>query len=84
VRPRVWSANLARREELQRDVEQALQEGCDVFLTELKAAAVEIVAKRAVQAGVRVVFLRNRPVAVAGESLDERLLYLAGAGVAAP
>jgi cyclic 2,3-diphosphoglycerate synthase len=81
VEPRRWSGNLARRRDLEHDVEQALSDGCDVFLTELKAAAVEIVATRAVQAGVRVVFLRNRPVAVAGESLDDRLLRFAGAGV---
>jgi cyclic 2,3-diphosphoglycerate synthetase len=84
VEPRVWSGNLARRTELEQDVERALREGCDVFLTELKAAAVEIVASRAAEAGVRVVFLRNRPVAVTGEPLDERLLRLVGAGVAAP
>jgi len=81
VEPRRWSGNLARRRDLEDDVEQALSDGCDVFLTELKAAAVEIVATRAVQAGARVVFLRNRPVAVAGESLDDRLLRFAGAGV---
>jgi cyclic 2,3-diphosphoglycerate synthetase len=83
VEPRRWSGNLARRRDLERDVEEALRDGCDVFLTELKAAAVEIVATRAVQAGARIVFLRNRPVAVAGESLDDRLLRLADTGVAA-
>ena len=41
---RRWSGNLARRRDLERDVEEALRDGCDVFLTELKAAAVEIVA----------------------------------------
>jgi cyclic 2,3-diphosphoglycerate synthase len=83
VTTRRWSGNLARRRDLERDVEEALRDGCDVFLTELKAAAVEIVATRAVQAQARVVFLRNRPVAAAGESLDDRLLRLADTGVAA-
>jgi predicted GTPase len=83
VAPRRWSGNLARRRDLERDVEEALRAGCDVFLTELKAAAVEIVASRAVQAGAQVVFLRNRPVAVGGESLDDRLLRLADTAVAA-
>jgi cyclic 2,3-diphosphoglycerate synthetase len=83
VEPRRWSCNLARRRDLEGDVEDALGDGCDVFLTELKAAAVDVVATRAVQAGARVVFLRNRPVAVVGESLDDRLLRLAGAGVPA-
>jgi cyclic 2,3-diphosphoglycerate synthetase len=77
VEPRRWSANLARRRDLERDVEGALRDGCDVFLTELKAAAIEIVATRAVRAGARVAFLRNRPVAIAGEPLDDRLLRLA-------
>jgi cyclic 2,3-diphosphoglycerate synthetase len=77
VEPRRWSANLARRRDLEQDVEDALRDGCDVFLTELKAAAIEIVAARAARAGARVVFLRNRPVAIEGESLDARLLRLA-------
>ncbi|MGH2978367.1 MAG: hypothetical protein ACRDLQ_01860 [Solirubrobacterales bacterium] len=81
VEPRRWSANLARRRDLERDVEDALRDGCDVLLTELKAAAIEVVAARAVQAGARVAFLRNRPVAIAGEPLDDRLLRLAEAGV---
>jgi predicted GTPase len=83
VEPRQWSANLARRRGLERDVEQALHDGCDVFLTELKAAAIEIVATSAVKAGAQVVFLRNRPVSIEGESLDDRLLRLADVGVPA-
>jgi cyclic 2,3-diphosphoglycerate synthetase len=83
VEPARWSGNLARRRDLERDVEDALRAGCDVFLTELKAAAIEVVADRAVQAGAQVVFLRNRPVAVEGESLDDRLLQLADARVPA-
>ena len=43
----------------------------------------ELVATRALQAGARVVFLRNRPVAVAGESLDDRLLRFADVGAPA-
>jgi cyclic 2,3-diphosphoglycerate synthetase len=82
VELRRWSGNLARRRDLERDVEEALRDGCDLFLTELKAAAVEIVATRAVQEGAQVVFLRNRPVAVAGESIDDRLLRLADTGAA--
>ena len=83
VQPRHWSGNLARRRELERDVDTALRDDCDLFLTELKAAAVEVVAVRAVEAGARVVFLRNRPVSVTGESLDERLLGLVETGVPA-
>jgi cyclic 2,3-diphosphoglycerate synthetase len=81
VEPRRWSSNLARRRALEHDVEEALRDGCDVFLTELKAAAIDVVATRALAAGVHVAFLRNRPVAIDGESLDERLLRVAEAGV---
>ena len=74
VEPRVFSANLARRPDLARDVEAAVREGCDVFLTELKAAAVDVVAEAAAAAGIRVVFLRNRPVEEEGElPLDQVL-----------
>ena len=83
IEPRVWSQNLARRRALERDVADALDAGCDVFLTELKAAAVEVVAARARHAGAAVVFLRNRPVAVAGEPLDGRLLRFADVGAPA-
>ena len=78
IEPRLFSTNLARRADLARDVELAAREGCDVFLTELKAAAIDIVAEAAVRAGADVVFLRNRPVPEAGErALDDALHELA-------
>ena len=43
---------------------RAAAERCDVYLTELKAAAIETVAIRARAEGARVVFIRNRPVGV--------------------
>jgi cyclic 2,3-diphosphoglycerate synthetase len=77
VEPHVFSSNLARRAALGRDVEAAASAGCDVFLTELKAAAIDVVAEAAARAGAQVVFLRNRPVAQEGErELDEMLLEL--------
>ena len=80
VEPRVFSSNLARRADLARDVEAAARAGCDVFLTELKAAAIDVVAEAAAAAGAQVVFMRNRPVPEDGErSLDEMLLELVGA-----
>jgi predicted GTPase len=58
-------------------VEAAVRERCDVFLTELKAAAIEVVAETATRHGVRVTFLRNRPAEIEGEaSLDGALLEL--------
>jgi cyclic 2,3-diphosphoglycerate synthase len=73
VDPVVASTNLARRAALAEDLERAVEEGCDVWLTELKAAAIDTVAARARSEGVRVVFVRNRPV---GDGLDEALVKL--------
>jgi cyclic 2,3-diphosphoglycerate synthetase len=61
---RVRSGNLARRSLLQDDLYRAAAERCDVYLTELKAAAVDTVAARARAEGARVIFLLNRPVGV--------------------
>jgi len=71
VEPAVTSTNLARREALAADLEQAAAEGCDLYLTELKAAAIDTVARRAAERGARVVFVRNRPVGV-----DDALMEL--------
>ena len=75
VEPVVSSRNLARRGKLDYDLAEAAEERCDVYLTELKAAAIDTVAKHARRHGARVVFVRN---AVVGEDsdLDERLAAL--------
>jgi hypothetical protein len=75
VDPVVASANLARRSLLDADLERAAAEGCDVYLTELKAAAIDTVALRARDEGARVVFVRNRPVGLDAD-LDAELLRL--------
>jgi len=64
VEPVVASANLGRREALSGDLERAAAARCDIYLTELKAAAIDTVARRARERGARVVFVRNRPVGV--------------------
>jgi len=71
--PVVASSALARRGELESDLARAAAERCDVYLVELKAAAIDTVAVRAEQEGARVVFLRNRPVALDAD-LDAELL----------
>jgi cyclic 2,3-diphosphoglycerate synthetase len=79
VEPVVVSRNLARRAALAEDLERARAERCDVYLTELKAAAVDTVAEAAEAAGARLVFVRNRPRSRPGEpDLDEALLALHG------
>jgi hypothetical protein len=62
--PVLVSTNLARRSALAAELDRAAAERCDVYLTELKAAAIDTVARRARAEGARVVFIRNRPVGV--------------------
>ncbi|HYN90897.1 MAG TPA: hypothetical protein VER75_03170 [Thermoleophilaceae bacterium] len=69
--PVLVSTNLARRSVLGAELDRATAERCDVYLTELKAAAIDTVAMRARAEGARVVFIRNRPVGV-----DEALVRL--------
>ncbi len=64
VDPVVVSTNLARRTALAEDLDRAAAAGCDVYLTELKAAAIDTVARRALAEGAHVVFVRNRPVGI--------------------
>ena len=75
IEPCVHSSNLARRSLLEKDLDRAAAEGCEVYLTELKAAAIGEVAAEAAGDGARVVFMRNRPTGVDGD-LDEALLRL--------
>jgi predicted GTPase len=75
VEPVVSSRNLSHRAALSEDLDRAVAERCDVYLTELKAAAIDTVAARAREEGARVIFLRNRPVGIDGD-LDAALLDL--------
>ena len=75
LEPVVSSDSLARRAALEADLDRAASERCDVYLTELKAAAIDTVAARALREGARVVFVRNRPVGVGGD-LDAALMEL--------
>jgi cyclic 2,3-diphosphoglycerate synthetase len=59
-----WSARLADRAGLAEDLETAQE--YDVFLTELKAAAVDTGVARALARGAEVVFVDNRAVVVEG------------------
>ena len=76
------SCNLSRREELRRDVERA---EADVFVVEIKAAAVDVVCEAAAERGTPVVFADNDVVPLAGQpDLDDELRALAGEPRPAP
>jgi cyclic 2,3-diphosphoglycerate synthase len=62
--PVLVSTSLAGRSALAEDLDRAAEERCSVYLTELKAAAIDTVAMRARADGARVVFIRNRPLGI--------------------
>lgn len=73
---------LARRDELRDDVRRALDAGCDTFAVEIKAAAIDVVAEAAADAGIRVAWLDNLPVAHdANVDLDAHLRAIAASAV---
>jgi len=78
------SADLADRGKLAPAVARAAREA-DVFLTEIKAAAVDVVAEAAAAAGRELVFCDNEPVAVEGDlgALVDKLAGLAAERFAA-
>jgi cyclic 2,3-diphosphoglycerate synthetase len=76
------SGNLARREELRSELEQV---DAEVFVVEIKAAAIDVVAEAASERDVEVVFCDNAVLALPGElDLDAELRALADAAVAEP
>jgi cyclic 2,3-diphosphoglycerate synthase len=75
------SGNLADRALLHADVAAA---DADVFLVELKAAAVDVVAEEAARRGIRVVIAANDVLPLPGEpSLDSELERLAAEALTA-
>jgi cyclic 2,3-diphosphoglycerate synthase len=69
------SRNLANRAALREELEQV---DADVYLTEIKAAAIDVVAEAAAERGAEIVFADNEVLSLAGEpNLDEHLLALA-------
>lgn len=77
------SGNLADRDALRADLESPAVTDAEVFLVEIKAAAVDVVAEAAAERGLQVVFADNevRPLA-REQDLDERVRALADAVVA--
>jgi cyclic 2,3-diphosphoglycerate synthetase len=73
------SGNLADRNALRDELERV---HADVFLVELKAAAIDVVAEFGLARGVDIVLAANDVVPVGdGPDLDEMLLEMAGIGV---
>jgi cyclic 2,3-diphosphoglycerate synthetase len=75
------SRNLADRSKLREDLACA---DADVYLVEIKAAAIDVVAETARKRGAEVVFAENEVVPLEGEpSLDDAVLGLVPAGARA-
>lgn len=62
---RLFSSNLSRRPLLKQDLERQEMKEVDVVLTEIKAAAIDVVAEAADAKGLPVVFVDNDPLEVA-------------------
>jgi cyclic 2,3-diphosphoglycerate synthase len=72
--------NLAHRNALREDVAGA--DAAEVFLVEIKAAAIDVVAEAAVERGAEVVFADNQLVPVGVLDLDTELIRLADSAIA--
>ncbi|QDA31665.1 2,3-diphosphoglycerate synthetase [Thermococcus indicus] len=68
------SGNLSRRPALRRDLEGF--EGIDAVAVELKAAAVDVVTRWALERGIEVIYLDNEPVNIDGKDLRGAVLRL--------
>lgn len=71
------SGNLSDRKRLDADLDE--MSGVEAYLTEIKAAAVDVVTRRGTEEGKPVLYCDNDPV---GEGLDTELLALAREAVA--
>jgi cyclic 2,3-diphosphoglycerate synthetase len=71
------SGNLSDRTRLAEDLDA--MSGVEAYLTEIKAAAVDVVTRRGAEEGKPVLYCDNDPV---GEGLDARLLELARGAIA--
>jgi cyclic 2,3-diphosphoglycerate synthetase len=74
------SGNLADRAALLADLDSPAAAEADIFLTEIKAAAIDVVAETAETRGTAVVFADNQVVPLPGEAdLDDAVVALADA-----
>jgi cyclic 2,3-diphosphoglycerate synthetase len=63
-RVEMFSGNLSDRAALRADLERSQMARADMVLTEIKGAAIDVVAEEAVKRGLEVVFVDNLPVEV--------------------
>jgi cyclic 2,3-diphosphoglycerate synthetase len=68
------SGSLSDRKALVRDLEEMRSAGVEAYLTEIKAAAVDVVTRRGAEEDKPVFYCDNDPV---GDGLEEALLELA-------
>jgi cyclic 2,3-diphosphoglycerate synthetase len=73
------SGNLARRDALRAELARV---DAEVYLVEIKAAAIDVVAEAALARGVEVVFADNELVPVGVLDLDTELVRLADQAIA--
>jgi cyclic 2,3-diphosphoglycerate synthetase len=73
------SGNLARRDALRAEVSRA---DAEIYLVEIKAAAIDVVAEAALERGVEVVFADNELVPASVLDLDTELIRLADQAIA--
>jgi cyclic 2,3-diphosphoglycerate synthetase len=71
------STSLGNRAQLRQDLDSGL-EGCEVLLTEIKAASIDVAARKAAERGLETVFLNNNLKLVGGtvDDLDEAIISL--------
>jgi cyclic 2,3-diphosphoglycerate synthetase len=74
------SGSLSRRRELRSELESAAARGAEVFLVEIKAAAIDVVAEAAAERELPVIFCDNEVRALVDElDLDAQIVELADA-----
>jgi cyclic 2,3-diphosphoglycerate synthase len=77
------SGSLADRDALRAELDSSAATDAEVFLVEIKAAAIDVVAETAAERGIPVVFADNKVLPLPGEpDLDALVLALADAVVA--
>lgn len=78
------TSHLSNRPLLQKDIEKHINEA-EVMLTELKAAAVDVATKDALEAGLEVVYCDNIPHVLEGdyEDLDSAIIKVVEDSIAA-